>query len=73
MVKRKLTEYSGQVLMFLCVILLLFQMFWGAAILYILWYALYGFVGLSFFFYRKKACFIRFAFKGYFLPYIATI
>jgi len=50
MVKRRLTEYSGQLMMFLCVILLFLRFFWVAAIIYILWYALYGFVGLSFFF-----------------------
>lgn len=50
MVNRKLTEYLGQILMLLCVILLFMRLFWGAAVLYIVWYALYGFVGLSFFF-----------------------
>lgn len=50
MVKRKITEYLGQILMLLCIVLLFLQLFWGAAVLYIVWYALYGFVGLSFFF-----------------------
>ena len=36
--------------MFLCVILLLLRFFWGAAILFGLWYVLYGFVGLAHFF-----------------------
>lgn len=36
--------------MLLCVILLFLRFFWGAAVVYIFWYALYGFVGLAFFF-----------------------
>ena len=50
MAKRRLAEYSGQVVMLLCVVLLCLRIFWAAAIVYLFWYVFYGFVGLAFFF-----------------------
>jgi hypothetical protein len=54
MAKRRLTEYSGQIVILLCVVLLYLRFFWVAAIVYLLWYTLYGFVGLAFFFSTRR-------------------
>ena len=58
MAKRRFTEYSGLVVILLCVVLLGLRIFLAAAIVYLFWYALYGFVGLAFFFsVRRKLAF----------------
>ena len=54
MAKRRLTEYSGQFMMIFCVALLCLRIFWAAAAVYLLWYTLYGFVGLAFFLSARK-------------------
>ena len=54
MVKRKITEYAGIVIILLCVILIFLRFYWVAAIVYVLWYILFGFVGLAFYFSSRR-------------------
>ena len=44
--------------MSLCVILICLRYYWSAAIIYVIWYLLYGFVGLAFFFSTARKFFL---------------
>lgn len=72
--KRLISEYAAVLLLFGCLVFLIGRFFWIAAVFWVLWYLLYGFVGLAFSFTSRKKTgasniFLRITVVPFLLPF----